>query len=178
MQPTAQLSKSPQPFAVAFPPGEPPQPAPAKRSNSKNALISGMTVIAKRQSNFTGLSTRTLLPLSLTAGLLLPVAPALMLAATLAPSAQAQSTTKTVQGKVFDHGETPLPGSIVYLQDQKTNIVKTFIATADGSYRFGELPADTDYKIWAAYKGDKSKSRLISSFDTKPIVSDDFHVGN
>lgn len=137
----------------------------------------GMTVNHQRIVALAG--KRMLSTFSLAATLLLPVVPALLLASAMSSSvAQAQSSTKTVQGKVFDHGETPLPGSIVYLQDQKTNIVKTFIATADGSYRFGELPADTDYKIWAEYKGEKSKNRLISSFDTKPIVSADFHVGS
>ena len=112
----------------------------------------------------------------------LPVLPmaaggALALLLAEAPAACAQTASKTIEGKVLDHGTAPLPGSIVYLQDQKTNVVKTFIATADGTYRFGQLPADTDYKIWAEYKGEKSKSRLISSFDTKLKVTLDFHIG-
>ena len=94
-----------------------------------------------------------------------------------AARADAQTTAKTIEGKVLDHATTPLPGSIIYLQDQKTNVVKTFIATGDGSYRFGQLPADTDYKIWAEYKGEKSKNKLISSFDTKLNVTLDFHIG-
>lgn len=93
------------------------------------------------------------------------------------PAGQAQTLAKVIEGKVLNGGTAPLPGGIVYLQDQKTNVVKTFIATADGSYRFGQLPADTDYKIWAEYKGEKSKEKLISSFDTKLTVTLDFHVG-
>ncbi len=89
----------------------------------------------------------------------------------------AQTAAKTIEGKVLDHGTAPLPGSIIYLQDAKTNVVKTFIATADGTYRFGQLPADTDYKIWAVSKGEKSKTKLISSFDTKLNVTLDFHIG-
>ena len=96
---------------------------------------------------------------------------------TAAPTARAQTAAKIIQGKVLDGGGTPLPGGIVYLQDQKTNVIKTFIATADGSYRFGQLPADTDYKIWAEFKGQKSKEKLISSFDTKMNVTRDFRVG-
>ena len=92
-------------------------------------------------------------------------------------AAQAQTAAKVIQGRVLDGGATPLPGGIVYLQDQKTNVIKTFIATGDGSYRFGQLPADTDYKIWAEFKGQKSKEKLISSFDTKMNVTLDFHVG-
>lgn len=97
---------------------------------------------------------------------------------TLAASpAQAETAAKTVEGKVLDGGSTPLPGSIVYLQDQKTSVVKTFIATGDGSYRFGQLPADTDYKLWAENAGVKSKIRLISSFDTKLKLDLDLHIG-
>ena len=100
-----------------------------------------------------------------------------LVAAIAAPQAQAQTAAKTIEGKVLNGSGAPLPGGIVYLQDQKTNVVKTFIATADGTYRFGQLPADTDYKIWARYKDDQSKSRLISSFDAKLNVTIDFHVG-
>ena len=107
--------------------------------------------------------------------LCLPAAAVLCLSVT--PAAHAQQAAKVIEGKVLDSGSTPLPGGIVYLQDQKTNVIKTFIATADGSYRFGQLPADTDYKIWAEYKGQKSKDKLISSFDTKLDVTYNFHVG-
>ncbi len=90
--------------------------------------------------------------------------------------AAAQTVAKSIEGKVIGGSNTPLAGAIIYLQDQKTNIIKTFIATSDGSYRFGQLPADTDYSIWAEYKGEKSKKRTISSFDTKLDVTYDFHL--
>ncbi len=111
---------------------------------------------------------------SIAASLLLGVP---LLSSVPVPQAQAQTVAKTIEGKVLDSGTKPLPGGIIYLQDQKTNVVKTFIATGDGSYRFGQLPADTDYKIWAEYKGEKSKDKLISSFDTKLNITLDFHIG-
>ena len=95
----------------------------------------------------------------------------------VAPGAHAQNAAKTVEGKVMNASAAPLPGSIVYLQDQKTNIIKTFIADPNGSYRFGQLPASTDYRIWAEYKGEKSKEKLISSFDSKLNVTLDFKIG-
>jgi hypothetical protein len=94
----------------------------------------------------------------------------------MAPTAAAQTVAKSIEGKVIGGSNTPLPGAIIYLQDQKTNIIKTFIATSDGGYRFSQLPADTDYSIWAEYKGEKSKKRTISSFDTKLDVTYDFHL--
>jgi hypothetical protein len=88
----------------------------------------------------------------------------------------AQLVAKSVEGKVLGSGPSPLPGAIVYLQDEKTNVIRTLIATADGGYRFAQLPADTDYQIWAEYKGKKSKVKLVSSFDTKRDVTHDFHI--
>ena len=98
--------------------------------------------------------------------------------AVLAASAtvRAQSAAKSIEGHVFSSASAPLPGAIVYLQDEKTNVIKTFIATKDGTYRFGQLPAGTDYEMWAEYKGEKSKKRAISSFDTKLEVTYDFHL--
>ncbi len=101
----------------------------------------------------------------------------LLLSSASPTAADAQTAAKTIEGKVLDAGTAPLPGSIVYLQDQKTNIIKTLIATGDGSYRFGQLPADTDYRIWAEYKGEKAKEKLVSSFDTKLTVTQNFHIG-
>ncbi len=91
--------------------------------------------------------------------------------------AHAQQAARTIEGHVFDAGAAPLSGAVIYLQDQKTNVVKSFIAPDDGAYRFGQLPASTDYKVWAMYQGSKSKERLVSSFETKQTVTIDFHIG-
>ena len=104
------------------------------------------------------------------------IAAAALLCLLLPFAGQAQATAKSIQGKVLSAAPAPLPGAIIYLQDEKTNVVRTLIATADGGYRFAQLPADTDYQIWAEYKGKKSKVRMISSFDTKRDVTYDFHI--
>jgi hypothetical protein len=96
--------------------------------------------------------------------------------APLAPAFGGQNQAKNVHGRVLDAGTSPLPGAIIYLQDQKTAVVKTLIARADGSYRFAELPADTDYRVWAEYKGKRTKDKQITSFDTKLDVTQDFHI--
>ena len=74
---------------------------------------------------------------------------------------------RVVQGKVIDADDKPQPNAIVYLQNQKTQEVKTYITTADGSYRFGQLSTDMDYQVWAKYQKAKSKTKSISSFDSK-----------
>jgi len=84
-------------------------------------------------------------------------------------------TTKTLQGKVLGGG-TPLSGAIVYLQDGKTNSIRSFISTDDGSYRFGQLSPETDYQVWARYKNEKSETKPISSYDSRKQVTIDLHI--
>lgn len=88
----------------------------------------------------------------------------------LALQAGAQSSSKTVQGKVLSSKDTPISGAVVYLQDGKTNSIRSFISTSDGSYHFGQLAADTDYQVWARYQSEKSDTRSVSSYDSRAKV--------
>ncbi len=89
----------------------------------------------------------------------------------------AQSRTpKSLEGKVLGNSDVPLSGAVVYLQDSKSNGIRSFISTADGSYRFGQISPDTDYQVWAEYKGVKSPTKAISSFDSRKQVTIDLHI--
>src|SRR5579885_3208978 len=92
----------------------------------------------------------------------------------LAPVAgMAQSNAvRSVEGKVYG----PQQSAVVYLQDSKTNSIKSFISTQDGSYRFGQLSTDVDYQLWAEYKGKKSDKKNISSFNSKKQLVIDLHI--
>lgn len=92
------------------------------------------------------------------------------LMASPARAERAQSSTKTLQGKVLSSSDKPISGAIVYLQDSKTNGIRSFISTSDGSYHFGQLGADTDYQIWARYKNVKSDTKGVSSYDSRSKV--------
>ncbi|MFZ0661750.1 MAG: carboxypeptidase-like regulatory domain-containing protein [Acidobacteriaceae bacterium] len=94
----------------------------------------------------------------------------LILVSLMALSAGAQGASKTLEGKVLSSKDTPISGAIVYLQNGKTNSIRSFISTANGSYNFGQLAADTDYQIWARYKNAKSDTRGISSYDSRSKV--------
>lgn len=83
---------------------------------------------------------------------------------------------RNLQGKVLDGKDAPINGAIVYLDNSRNNDIKTFISGADGSYRFAALSDDTDYTLWAAYKGKKSPTKTISSFDTRKLVIVDLHI--
>ncbi len=93
-------------------------------------------------------------------------------AATLArplPAAAQANTARVVEGKVQLASGAGVQGAIVYLKNAKTLEVRTYISSADGSYRFGQLSSDADYTLWAEYQGKKSKEKAVSSFDTKKI---------
>lgn len=82
----------------------------------------------------------------------------------------AQSATKTLTGRVLNAADAALPNAVVYLQDLKTNNIRSFISTQDGGYRFGQLSVDTDYSVWAEFQGKKSSTRSITSFDSKKQI--------
>ncbi|MBT9331103.1 carboxypeptidase-like regulatory domain-containing protein [Paracidobacterium acidisoli] len=85
-------------------------------------------------------------------------------------------TQKSVQGKVYSSDSKPVTGAIVYLENSSTKDIKTFISTADGSYRFGQISGDSDYTLWAAWKSRKSPSKEISSFDSRKTLIIDLHI--
>jgi hypothetical protein len=83
---------------------------------------------------------------------------------------------KTLEGKVFGSDSAPLPNAIVYLEDSKTNNIRTFISTQDGSYRFGQISPDIDYTVWAKFKDATSPTKTISSYDSRRNVTIDLHI--
>jgi hypothetical protein len=87
-----------------------------------------------------------------------------------------RAVLKSLQGKVYGAGDAPLMSAIVYLQDTKTNDIRTFISTQDGAYSFGQIEPNMDYKVWAKFKDAKSSTKTVSSFDSRKLITIDLHI--
>ncbi len=81
----------------------------------------------------------------------------------------AQTTQRSVQGRVVNANGEPVRSAIVYLSDVRTMTVQSYITQGDGVYRFAQLSPNDDYKLWADAGGKKSKPKILSSFDNRPI---------
>ncbi len=82
-----------------------------------------------------------------------------------------QPELRTVHGSVIDKAENPVPSSVVYLKNLKTQDVKTYIANDAGEYRFSGLDPNVDYEIHAEHNDLSSPVRTISSFDSRRDVN-------
>ena len=107
-----------------------------------------------------------------------PVAGAALVCLQPSVAAAESATQRVIQGKVYDSGEVPQPGAIIYLKSAKTNTIKSYIATEDGSYRFGQLTTEADYSLWAELRGRKSAVKSISAFDSKKQFLINLHLSD
>jgi hypothetical protein len=95
---------------------------------------------------------------------------ALALFTSLAFAVQAQNPAaelRIVHGQVLDKSDNPVPSSIVYLLNAKTQAVRTYIADSAGQYRFSGLDPNVDYEVHAEHSGLTSSVRTVSSFDSR-----------
>ena len=84
-------------------------------------------------------------------------------------------TQRVIRGKVYNAGDTPQNGAVVYLKNMKSLEIKTYIAQ-DATYRFGQLGSSEDYQLWAEFGGHKSKVKNISGFDTNKLFDVSLHI--
>ncbi|HKM81247.1 MAG TPA: carboxypeptidase-like regulatory domain-containing protein [Candidatus Acidoferrum sp.] len=81
------------------------------------------------------------------------------------------SQLRTVRGIVIDKAETPLPNSVVFLKNLRTNAVRSSFADSDGNYRFSGLDPNVDYEVHAELEGAKSPVKTVSSFDSRKEIT-------
>ena len=104
---------------------------------------------------------------------MLAVAMVLMLlgaGAALGQDSKRESQLRTVRGVVIDKSESPVPTSVVFLKNTRTNTVRSYIADNEGNYRFSGLDPNVDYEVHAEKDGAKSQTRTVSSFDSRKDI--------
>jgi len=82
-----------------------------------------------------------------------------------------EDNSRTLTGRVTDEHDGPLPNAVVYLNNTRTNVVKSYIAGQDGSYRFPALSPNVDYEVYAQFNGRKSDTKAVSHFDSRQQVN-------
>jgi hypothetical protein len=80
---------------------------------------------------------------------------------------KAEAQLRIVHGIVQDKDENPIPSSVVYLLNVKSQAVKTSFTDDKGLYRFSGLDPNVDYEIHAEHGDMTSSTRTISSFDSR-----------
>jgi hypothetical protein len=80
---------------------------------------------------------------------------------------------RTVQGVVSNPQGEAVNGAVVQLKNIKTLQIRSFITRDNGNYYFHGLSTDVDYELRADSDGTSSKTRTLSSFDTRrqPVVN-------
>ncbi|HUE43654.1 MAG TPA: carboxypeptidase-like regulatory domain-containing protein [Candidatus Sulfotelmatobacter sp.] len=85
-------------------------------------------------------------------------------------AAKHEASLKSVRGLVSDKSENPIPSSVVFLKNTRSNAIRSYISDDAGNYRFSGLDPNVDYEIHAEKDGAKSQTRTISSFDSKKEI--------
>lgn len=91
-------------------------------------------------------------------------------------AAKEKDQSRIMIGQVTDNAEAPISGAVVYLKNTKTLAVKTYITDDKGEYRFHALSPNADYEVYAEYQSVRSKTKSLSSFDSRAEVTINLHI--
>jgi len=85
----------------------------------------------------------------------------------VAQDSRKEAQLRTVHGLVSDKSDNPLPNSVVFLKNLRTNAVRSNFADSEGNYRFSGLDPNADYEVHAELEGAKSPVRNVSALDSR-----------
>ena len=77
-----------------------------------------------------------------------------------------EDPTRSVKGQVTDEFEEGVRG-IVQLKNTRTSEVKSFHTDDEGKFHFHGLDPNIDYELKALAEGMQSRTRTVSSFDSR-----------
>jgi hypothetical protein len=83
---------------------------------------------------------------------------------------------RILTGVVMDQADAPIKDAVVYLKNRKTKAVTTYIADAQGGFRFPNLSRTTDYEVYAEREGQKSPAKTLSAFDSRTNAKINLYV--
>lgn len=87
-----------------------------------------------------------------------------------ASMAQAQNIgQRTVTGSVFDGESNPVPGALVFLQNQKNKTIRSYTTDGKGQFNFAQVDMTQDFNLWAEKGGKKSSVKVVSSWDSRKV---------
>lgn len=92
---------------------------------------------------------------------------AALVSPTGAQDKKGETELRTVHGSAVDENDNPVPSSVIYLLNLRTQSVTTRIADDSGNYRFSGLDPNADYEVHAEHDDLTSPTRTISSFDSR-----------
>lgn len=85
-----------------------------------------------------------------------------------APAAWGQNMgDRTVSGTILDENSQRVVGATVFLKNEKTKAIRSYISTADGHFRFSQVDMSVDFDLWAEKGGKKSAMKTVSSWDDR-----------
>jgi len=85
-----------------------------------------------------------------------------------APMAEAQNIgQRSVTGTVFNNQSTPVPGALVFLQNQKNKTIRSYTSNSKGQFNFAQIDMAQDFNLWAEKNGKKSPVKVVSSWDSR-----------
>lgn len=87
-----------------------------------------------------------------------------------AQDSKKETQLRTVRGVVSDKSDNPMPNSVVFLKNLRTNGVRSNFADTEGNYRFSGLDPNADYEVHAEFEGAKSPVRSVTSLDSRKEI--------
>ncbi len=91
----------------------------------------------------------------------------------MAPSALAQATTGTIDGRVVDQSNAAVPGATVTARNEATGLTRTVTVSSTGTYRIASLPTGR-YEVRVALAGFATQVRKDVEVQIASTVTADF----
>lgn len=77
---------------------------------------------------------------------------------------------RIVRGQILDQDGKVVPRAIVHLKNLATREGFSVVTDKEGRYRFNGVDMKADHEVYAEWRQQKSRTRSISQFDTRPLV--------